>query len=91
MHPSLVLGVRGGAQYCQMRVSSHGIRSFSSKSASSDPGNSQRHGKCYDFTIIGGGIVGTATAMELAKKYPKLKMAVLEKEDQLALKLSTLV
>ncbi|CAG7825407.1 unnamed protein product [Allacma fusca] len=40
--------------------------------------------KCYDITIVGGGIVGTATALELSKKYPWLKLAVVEKEDALA-------
>lgn len=42
-----------------------------------------RHDECYDITIVGGGIVGCATAMELAKKYPKMRMAVLEKENKL--------
>ena len=38
----------------------------------------------YDVTIIGGGIVGLATAMQLKKSRPKLKIAVLEKEKTLA-------
>ena len=37
----------------------------------------------YDITIVGGGIVGIATAMKLAEKYPTLKLAVVEKENQL--------
>jgi L-2-hydroxyglutarate oxidase len=34
----------------------------------------------YDFAIIGGGIVGLATAMSLGEKYPDSKVLVLEKE-----------
>ena len=33
-----------------------------------------------DVTIIGGGIVGLATAHALHHRYPSLKLAVLEKE-----------
>jgi L-2-hydroxyglutarate oxidase LhgO len=38
----------------------------------------------YDVAVIGGGIVGVATAMRLAEKYPTLKVGVLDKEEQLA-------
>lgn len=38
----------------------------------------------YDIAIIGGGIVGLATAMELLARYPALKLVVLEKEHELA-------
>jgi L-2-hydroxyglutarate oxidase len=38
----------------------------------------------FDITIIGGGIVGLATALELTKRYPQRKLAILEKEDRLA-------
>ena len=38
----------------------------------------------YDIAIVGGGIVGLATAYKLQKKYPKLKLLILEKEKQLA-------
>ncbi|XP_047002230.1 L-2-hydroxyglutarate dehydrogenase, mitochondrial [Schistocerca americana] len=40
--------------------------------------------KIYDIVIIGGGVVGMATARELKLRYPVFKMAVLEKEDKLA-------
>ncbi len=40
--------------------------------------------KIYDITIVGGGIVGLATAYKLQCKYPNLTLAVLEKESQLA-------
>jgi L-2-hydroxyglutarate oxidase len=39
----------------------------------------------YDIVIIGGGIVGLATAMKLKSKKPALKIAVLEKENGLAM------
>ncbi len=38
----------------------------------------------YDITIIGGGIVGLATALKLKEKAPDLKVAVLEKENDIA-------
>lgn len=37
-----------------------------------------------DFTIIGGGIVGLSTAMNLGNRYPKARLVVLEKEDSWA-------
>lgn len=38
----------------------------------------------YDFTIIGGGIVGLASAMALGKRYPNARILVLEKESNWA-------
>ncbi len=38
----------------------------------------------FDIAIIGGGVVGLATAYKLQKKFPKLKLLVLEKESKLA-------
>jgi (S)-2-hydroxyglutarate dehydrogenase len=37
-----------------------------------------------DVAVIGGGVVGTATAMALLERYPGLSLTVLEKEDRLA-------
>jgi L-2-hydroxyglutarate oxidase LhgO len=37
-----------------------------------------------DVTIIGGGIIGLATARELKTRFPRLNLVVLEKEEQLA-------
>ena len=38
----------------------------------------------YDVGIVGGGIVGLATAQELSWRYPKMKVIVMEKESELA-------
>lgn len=38
----------------------------------------------FDVVIIGGGIVGLASAHKLARHHPRLRLAVLEKEDRLA-------
>ena len=38
----------------------------------------------YDIVIVGGGIVGLATGLKILQKNPSLKIALLEKEDQLA-------
>lgn len=40
--------------------------------------------KTYDVAIIGAGIVGLSTAMELASRFPRLRIAVLEKERSIA-------
>ncbi|KAH3844788.1 L-2-hydroxyglutarate dehydrogenase, mitochondrial-like isoform X1 [Dreissena polymorpha] len=40
--------------------------------------------KEYDIVIVGGGIVGMATARELILRHPGLKFAVVEKEHKLA-------
>jgi L-2-hydroxyglutarate oxidase len=39
----------------------------------------------YDLVIVGGGIVGLATAREFLKRQPGIKLAVLEKEADIAL------
>ena len=38
----------------------------------------------FDIGIIGGGIVGLATAYQLSQKFPKLSVAIIEKESTLA-------
>ena len=40
--------------------------------------------QAYDFVVIGGGIVGLATAMELLTRRPGASLLVLEKEDRVA-------
>ncbi len=38
----------------------------------------------YDLTILGGGIIGLATAMRIAKAYPRTALLILEKEPRIA-------
>jgi L-2-hydroxyglutarate oxidase len=38
----------------------------------------------YDFAIVGGGIVGLSTGMELGQRYPDARILVLEKENRWA-------
>jgi len=38
----------------------------------------------YDVIVVGGGIVGLATALKMAERFPRLRLVVLEKESQLA-------
>ena len=42
------------------------------------------HKKVYDITIVGGGIIGAATAYKIQIKHPNLKILVIEKEEKLA-------
>ena len=38
----------------------------------------------YDIAIIGGGIIGLATGMRLAQEFPRYRVAVVEKESEVA-------
>ena len=38
----------------------------------------------YDLAIVGGGILGLATALSLAEQFPSLRLVLLEKENRLA-------
>ena len=38
----------------------------------------------YDIAVVGGGIIGLSTAMLLSRRLPRLKVVVLEKEDEIA-------
>ena len=38
----------------------------------------------FDLSIIGGGIIGLATALEITQRLPQVKLLLVEKEDQLA-------
>lgn len=39
----------------------------------------------YDIAIIGGGIIGLATAMRITQQFPRYKVAVIEKESEVAM------
>uniref|UniRef100_A0A1B6MRH2 L-2-hydroxyglutarate dehydrogenase, mitochondrial n=2 Tax=Graphocephala atropunctata TaxID=36148 RepID=A0A1B6MRH2_9HEMI len=41
--------------------------------------------ECYNLVVVGGGIVGMASARELKLRYPHLSIAVVEKEPELAM------
>lgn len=43
----------------------------------------------YDLVIVGGGIVGLATARETATRHPNMRIALVEKEKQLGMCMST--
>jgi L-2-hydroxyglutarate oxidase LhgO len=38
----------------------------------------------YNAIVIGGGVVGLAVALEITRRFPRLKLLVLEKEDRVA-------
>lgn len=38
----------------------------------------------FDVVIVGGGIIGMATAREILKRHPKMRVAILEKEREVA-------
>jgi (S)-2-hydroxyglutarate dehydrogenase len=39
---------------------------------------------CYDVVIIGGGVVGLGVALEITRRFPRLRLLLLEKEDRVA-------
>ncbi|XP_058832938.1 L-2-hydroxyglutarate dehydrogenase, mitochondrial [Topomyia yanbarensis] len=45
---------------------------------------SQNAKQKYDIVVLGGGIVGTASAREILLRHPSLKVAIVEKEPKLA-------
>ncbi|CAB3223409.1 unnamed protein product [Arctia plantaginis] len=45
---------------------------------------SSSNSQSYDVAVVGGGIVGSASAREILKRHPNLKLAIIEKEDSFA-------
>lgn len=41
------------------------------------------HSGSYDLIVVGGGIVGMATAREVALRYPNMTVGLVEKENEL--------
>ena len=39
----------------------------------------------YDLAVVGAGIIGLAVGMRLTQDYPSLKVAIIEKESEVAL------
>ena len=52
--------------------------------AANTKGSGSVETRVYDVAIVGGGIIGLSTAMQLLERSPALNVAVIEKEDQLA-------
>ncbi len=38
----------------------------------------------YKLVVVGGGVVGLATALEVSRRFPRVRLLVLEKEDRVA-------
>ncbi|WP_261795883.1 L-2-hydroxyglutarate oxidase [Mobilicoccus massiliensis] len=53
-------------------------------SAEAGPATTTKSTQLYDFAVIGGGIVGLATAMRLLAERPGSSLVVIEKEDRVA-------
>ncbi|KAK6039188.1 hypothetical protein COOONC_23306 [Cooperia oncophora] len=55
----------------------HALRCVSNSPAANEPPQK------FDIAVVGGGIVGSATARQLKMEYPQLKICLLEKENKL--------
>lgn len=53
--------------------------------------SSDQNGAEFDVAIIGGGIVGMATARELRVRHPNISFVVLEKEKEICKKQSCIL
>ena len=52
--------------------------------ATATSGSDSVETRIYDVAIVGGGIIGLSTAMQLLERSPNLSVAVMEKEPELA-------
>src|SRR4051794_11924697 len=41
-------------------------------------------GNSFDVVVIGGGIIGLSSAMAIGRRFPRLRIVVLEKENRVA-------
>lgn len=60
----------------------HSIKNYRYVSSTS---SADLDSKTYDLVVVGGGIVGCATAREMLERHPQLKIAIVEKENKLAM------
>uniref|UniRef100_D3TP33 L-2-hydroxyglutarate dehydrogenase, mitochondrial n=1 Tax=Glossina morsitans morsitans TaxID=37546 RepID=D3TP33_GLOMM len=68
----LAINFKGLLQRSNLRVMQQRYRSL------------QHRNKDYDLIVIGGGIVGVASAREILQRHPYLRVAIVEKEPKLA-------
>lgn len=61
-----------------------GVKPTTADAAATQAAGTQAAPKLYDFAVVGGGIVGLATAMKLLKERPGSSLVVIEKEDRVA-------
>src|SRR5690242_10374563 len=67
-----------------MRVHSYTKSGIGSIAMSASSNGTTPASKTYDLVIVGGGIVGLATAREFLKRQPGLRLVILEKEPEIA-------
>ncbi|XP_051507419.1 L-2-hydroxyglutarate dehydrogenase, mitochondrial-like isoform X1 [Myxocyprinus asiaticus] len=71
-----MIRTRGTSHVCA-RLLSQGLKSIACRAA--------HHSGSFDVAVVGGGIVGLASARELILRHPNISFALLEKEKELAL------
>lgn len=61
-----------------------GCKAAATTSTTTTGGSSPDSCNSFDLVIVGGGIVGCATGREMLIRHPSLKIAIVEKENDLA-------